>query len=230
MSESGMAVGFDEMSEKVSVDGRAEPVPELPTTAVPELAPEAAPEVAEAAEDALLAVAEDVAWRARRAAASWADAATSAGPRSRRDKARGDFMEGPSWRFDKDRGGLGRGQKKTGATVARRPSAIYSSPYHTPNYPSLSPRQSPRPPLPLSASAFASLPPAEFIVPAGCPCPTCSPQHAQGRGGATCTHDPKSHAPSKRSCCRGRLGALLEVPAKGVDHRRRAQGGGHSWG
>ena len=137
MSESGMAVGFDEMSEKVSVDGRAEPVPELPTTAVPELAPEAAPEVAEAAEDALLAVAEDVAWRARRAAASWADAATSAGPRSRRDKARGDFMEGPSWRFDKDRGGLGRGQKKTGATVARRPSAIYSSPYHTPYYPSL---------------------------------------------------------------------------------------------
>ena len=56
--------------------------------AVPEEAPEAAPEVAVAADDAL-AAGEVVAWRARSAAGSWADAATSAGPRAKRGKARG---------------------------------------------------------------------------------------------------------------------------------------------
>lgn len=127
MSESGMAVGFDEMSEKVSVDGKAEPVPELPMIAVPEEAPEAAPEVAVAADEAL-AAGEVVAWRARRAAASWADAATSAGPRAKRGKARGHFMawrRARSWRFVKSQRRAGLGQKKTEATVARRVSYLF---------------------------------------------------------------------------------------------------------
>ena len=159
----------------------------------------AVPEVA--AEDAA-EVAEDVAWRARRAAASWAEAATSAGARAKSGKlARGDFM---AWQ----RRGRGRLSKEMGGHNGRTHwHPIYFSPYHTPSPSSACPSLPPaaRPPLPPSIPLSAPAPPRCLLAGSLC-LQAARTQRAARSSPKICDLDAGSYMPSAT------LQALIQPP------------------